>query len=101
MTQALAARAARTLSDEPNKILHERGVVSMARGEEPNTAKTSFFILVGRGEHLDGKFAAFGRVIKGIEVADAINKAAVNDEKPEKPVRLKKANVFSCSPGPN
>lgn len=96
MTQALAARAARPLVDEANKILHERGVVSMARGDEPNSAKTSFFILVGKGEHLDGKFAAFGRVTKGMEVADAINKAPVSEEKPEKPVRLKKASVFAC-----
>ena len=98
MTQALAARAGRQLQDEPGKILHERGIVSMARGDEPNSAKTSFFILVGRGEHLDGKFAAFGRVTKGKEVADAINKAAVTNEKPDKPVRLSKANVFACAP---
>lgn len=98
MTQALATRAGRPLLDEPNKILHERGVVSMARGDEPNSAKTSFFILVGRGEHLDGKFAAFGRVTKGMEVADAINKAAVTNEKPDKPVRLNKASVFACVP---
>jgi peptidyl-prolyl cis-trans isomerase B (cyclophilin B) len=97
VTQAMAARAARTVVDEPGKILHERGIVSMARGDEPNSAKTSFFVLVGRGEHLDGKFAAFGRVTKGMEVADAINKAAVTDEKPEKPVRLRKASVFGCT----
>ena len=62
----------------------------MARGDEVNTATTSFFILVGRGTHLDGKFAAFGRVTKGMEVADAINKAPVSEEKPDKPVRIKK-----------
>ena len=42
-------------------------------------------------------FAAFGRVTKGMEVVDAINKASVTDEKPEKPVRIKKATVRSCS----
>lgn len=98
LTQAQAARARRALQDEPNKILHERGIVSMARGDEANSAKTSFFILVGQGEHLDGKFAAFGRVTRGIEVADAINKAPVTDEKPDKPVRLKKASVTTCTP---
>ncbi|MGB7202576.1 MAG: peptidylprolyl isomerase [Pyrinomonadaceae bacterium] len=97
LTQAQAARARRALQDEPNKILHERGIVSMARGDEANSAKTSFFILVGQGEHLDGKFAAFGRVTRGIEVADAINKAPVTDEKPEKPVRVKKASVVTCT----
>jgi peptidyl-prolyl cis-trans isomerase B (cyclophilin B) len=92
----IGMRARKTLPDEPNKILHERGILSMARGEEANTAMTSFFILVGNGSHLDGKFAAFGRVTKGIEVADAINKAPVTEEKPEKPVRIKKATVVAC-----
>ncbi len=92
----IGMRARKVLPDEPNKILHERGILSMARGEEANTATTSFFILVGNGSHLDGKFAAFGKVTKGIEVADAINKAPVTDEKPEKPVRIKTAKVTSC-----
>ncbi len=92
----IGMRARKVLPDEPNKILHERGVLSMARGEEPNTAMTSFFILVGSGSHLDRKFAAFGRVTKGIEVADAINKAPVTEEKPEKPVRIKKATITPC-----
>lgn len=99
VTYEIGMRARRTLPDEPNKILHERGILSMARGEEANTAMTSFFILVGTGSHLDGKFAAFGRVTKGMEVVDAINKAPVTEEKPEKPVRIKKANVRACSPG--
>ncbi len=97
MTYEIGMRARRTLPDEPNKILHERGILSMARGEEANTAMTSFFILVGAGPHLDGKFAAFGRVTKGMEVVDAINKAPVHEEKPEKPVRVKKATVAPCS----
>lgn len=96
VTYEIGMRAHRTLPDEPNKILHERGILSMARGEEANTAMTSFFILVGPGAHLDGKFAAFGRVTKGMETVDAINKAPVNEEKPEKPVRIKKATVAGC-----
>jgi peptidyl-prolyl cis-trans isomerase B (cyclophilin B) len=98
VTYEIGMRARRTLPDEPNKILHERGILSMARGEEANTAMTSFFILVGTGSHLDGKFAAFGRVTKGMEVVDAINKAEVREEKPDKPVRIKKATVRSCTP---
>ena len=96
VTTALGARARKTIPDEPNKILHERGVLSMARSDEPNTATSHFFILVGKGAHLDGKFAAFGRVTSGIEVADAINKATVTEEKPEKPVRISKATIFPC-----
>ncbi|CAN5198093.1 hypothetical protein BH20ACI2_BH20ACI2_21060 [soil metagenome] len=93
----LGRRARRTIPDEPNKILHERGVVSMARSDEPNTATTNFFILVDKAGYLDGKFAAFGRVTKGLDVADAINNAPVEGEKPAKPVRIKKADVISCS----
>ena len=92
----LAARMSRHLPDEPNKISHERGIVSMARGDEPNSATTHFFILVGDGPHLDGKFSAFGRVIRGIEVADAINRAPVENEKPVVPVRIKTATVAPC-----
>jgi peptidyl-prolyl cis-trans isomerase B (cyclophilin B) len=96
LTAALAQRSRRSIPDEPNAIKHERGIVSMARPDMPNSATTNFFILVGSGAHLDGKFAAFGRVTKGIEVADAINQATVEGEKPEKPVRILRAVVFAC-----
>jgi len=92
----MGARVRRTIPDEPNKILHERGVVSMARIDEQNSASTHFFILVKPSPPLDGKFAAFGRVTKGMEVVDAINKAPVTDEKPAKPVRIKKVTVAAC-----
>jgi peptidyl-prolyl cis-trans isomerase B (cyclophilin B) len=68
----------------------------MARTDEANSATTHFFILVGDGHHLDGKFSAFGRVTKGIEVADAINHAPVDGEKPVKPVRIGRAVVYEC-----
>jgi peptidyl-prolyl cis-trans isomerase B (cyclophilin B) len=92
----MGARARRSIPDEPNKVLHERGILSMARGEEPNSATTNFFILVSEAPHLDGTFAAFGRVTKGMEAVDEINKAKVTDEKPEKPVRIKTATVRPC-----
>lgn len=98
MTAQMDQRARRTIPDEPNKILHERGILSMARAPEPNTATTNFFILVDSAPMLDGTFAAFGRVTKGMEVVDAINKAPVTAEKPEKPVKIKKAAVAVCSP---
>ena len=97
ITSALAERGRRTIPDEPNKILHERGIVSMARPDEPNQATTNFFILLSAAPYLDGKFAAFGRVTKGMDVAEAINKMPVSEEKPEKPVRIKKATVFPCT----
>jgi len=96
-TNELALRARRTIPDEPNKILHERGVVSMARPDEPNKASTHFFILVDSAASLDGKYAAFGRVTKGMGIVDAINKAPVEGEKPVKPVRIKKVLVVNCT----
>jgi len=92
----LAARMARRLPDEPSDVRHVRGIVSMARSDEPNSATTHFFILVGDGPHLDGKFSAFGRVTKGMEVADAINRAPSEGEKPMTPVRIKHAGVAQC-----
>lgn len=92
----LSKRAARKLPDEPGLVKHERGIVSMARTDEPNSASTHFFILVGEGQHLNSKFAAFGRVRKGIEVADVINGAELNGEKPVKAVRINRAVVALC-----
>ena len=92
----LARRMSRKLPDEPGLIKHVRGIVSMARTEEANSATTNFFILVGDGHHLDGKFAAFGRVTKGMEVADEINNAPAEGEKPNKPVRINHAIVTPC-----
>jgi peptidyl-prolyl cis-trans isomerase B (cyclophilin B) len=92
----LAKRMSRKLPDEPGLIKHVRGIVSMARPEAANSATTHFFILVGEGHHLDGKFSAFGRVTRGIEVADAINKAPSEGEKPDKPVRINHALVTAC-----
>ena len=96
MTTQIDQRARRTIPDEPNKILHERGILSMARAPEPNTATANFFILVDSAPTLDGTFAAFGRVTKGMEVVDEINKAKVEAEKPEKPVKIMKARVAGC-----
>ena len=101
LTPELAERSRRTVPDEPNEIKHVRGVVSMARSDEPNSATTNFFILVGEAAHLDGKFAAFARVRSGMEAVDAINSAPVEGEKPVKPVRLNRAVVAACAPATN
>jgi peptidyl-prolyl cis-trans isomerase B (cyclophilin B) len=55
-----------------NDLAHDRGVLSMARTNDPNSASSQFFIMVAKAPHLDGKYAAFGRVIEGMEAADAI-----------------------------
>ena len=95
--QQLANRMGKRLPDEPSDLKHERGVVSMARSDEPNSATTHFFILVGAGPHLDGKFSAFGRVRSGIEVADAINRAPSENETPNVPIRITHATVSPCA----
>lgn len=95
-TAELARRARRAVADEPNPVKHTRGILSMARGDEPNSATTHFFILVGEGAHLDGTFAAFGRVRSGMDVVDKINAAPLEGDKPEKPVRLRRATVAPC-----
>lgn len=55
-----------------NPIAHERGVLSMARSSDPNSASSQFFIMHQAAPHLDGSYAAFGRVLDGMEVVDAI-----------------------------
>ena len=58
-----------------NDLAHDRGVLSMARSMRPNSAGSQFFIMVAKAPHLDGDYAAFGKVIEGMEVADKIVKA--------------------------
>ena len=55
-----------------NDLKHERGVLSMARAMDPNSAGSQFFIMTSTSPHLDGDYAAFGRVTSGMEVADSI-----------------------------
>lgn len=55
-----------------NNLKHERGVLSMARTADPNSASSQFFIMHEDAPHLDGQYAAFGRITKGIEVVDKI-----------------------------
>ena len=55
-----------------NNLRHTTGVLSMARSQRPNSAGSQFFIMVDDAPHLDGQYAAFGKVIEGIDVAQAI-----------------------------
>lgn len=65
-----------------NDVKHERGIVSMARGDDPDSASTSFFLMLGPAPHLDGKYSAFGKVIEGMDVLGAFDKVQVNGETP-------------------
>lgn len=68
----------------PNDIRHVRGVLSMARSMNPNSASSQFFIMHEDAPHLDGQYAAFGKVVEGIEVVDEI--ASVDTDFRDKPV---------------
>ena len=61
-----------------NPLRHTRGVISMARAMDPDSAGSQFFIMHQDAPHLDGQYAAFGKVIKGIEVVDAIASVDTN-----------------------
>lgn len=70
-----------------NPIEHKRGVISMARAMEPDSAGSQFFIMHKDGDFLNGKYAAFGKVISGIEVVDKIAEVKTNFmDKPLTPV---------------
>jgi len=61
-----------TIKAEFNDTPHRRGIVSMARSQDPNSAGSQFFICVGDSGFLDRNYTAFGRVVRGMEVADAV-----------------------------
>ena len=77
-----------------NDLKHDRGVLSMARSSNPDSAGSQFFIMVDPAPHLDGQYAAFGKVIEGMEVADAIVSTPAGwGDKPKTPQRMKTVTV--------
>ncbi len=83
----------RPLQPEFNDVKHVKGIVSMARGDDPASATTSFFIVTGDAPSLDNKYTVFGRVVDGMAVVEAIEQAAVNGETPVSRVDLKSVRV--------
>ncbi|WP_088186045.1 peptidylprolyl isomerase [Desulfosporosinus sp. FKA] len=74
-----------------NDLKHERGVISMARTANPNSASSQFFIVVKPSSHLDGQYASFGKVIEGMEEVDRIvNVPRDRADKPLEDQRMKK-----------
>jgi len=71
-----------------NPLLHERGVISMARSMDKNSASCQFFIMHADAPHLDGDYAAFGKVVSGMDVVDRIaeTKTGFNDKPRKKQV---------------
>ena len=77
-----------------NPLKHERGVISMARANDPNSASSQFFIMHADAPHLDGSYAAFGKVVSGIEVVDEIASIPTDYyDRPKIAVRIKKAYI--------
>ncbi len=77
-----------------NDLVHERGVLSMARAMDPDSAGSQFFIMVDAAPHLDGGYAAFGRVVEGMDTADAIVSVKRDySDRPKKDQRMKKVTV--------
>lgn len=62
-----------------NELKHTEGVLSMARTNQPNSAGSQFFIMLDDAPHLDGNYAAFGKVISGMDIAHQIEEAGLND----------------------
>ena len=83
------------LAPEFNDTPHVKGVLSMARGDDPASASTSFFICTGACQSLDGKYTAFGRVIDGLDVVDAIEGAAVQREMPLEKIEIRTVRITS------
>ena len=77
-----------------NDLKHERGVLSMARAANPNSAGSQFFVMHEDSPHLDGGYAAFGRVIEGIETVDHICDVRTDwNDKPRVPQGMKRVTV--------
>ena len=79
----------------PNPLRHDRGVISMARAGHPDSAGSQFFIMYKDGNFLDGQYAAFGHVVEGMDVVDAIAAVATNAaDRPLEPMRIKSITLI-------
>ena len=82
------------LKAEFNDMKHERGVLSMARTSDPNSAGSQFFVMHANSPHLDNQYTAFGKVTSGLEVIDKIANAPKGaQDRPTNPVKIKKITV--------
>lgn len=89
-----------TLAPELNDTRHEPGVLSMAHGDDPASASTSFFIVTGIATSLDGNYTAFGRVVEGMEVVQAIEAVPTDGETPLARVELSHVRVERVETSP-
>ena len=79
----------------PNFMIQGRGVISMARSMNPNSAGSQFFIMHKDAPHLDGQYAAFGKVVAGMDVVDKIASVPTDwNDKPKTPVKMKTVELI-------
>jgi cyclophilin family peptidyl-prolyl cis-trans isomerase len=98
LTAEQAAKFVKNLQPEFSDLKHEKGSVSMARGEALDSASTSFFICLGPQPTLDGKYTVFGKVVAGLEVVDKMGAVPVFDnEKPKDRLDLIRAEVVEVT----
>ena len=77
-----------------NSLAHKRGVLSMARSSNPNSAGSQFFIMHQDSPHLDGQYAAFGKVVEGIEIVDKIAQTPTDwQDRPKNEWKMKKLSI--------
>jgi len=77
-----------------NGLNHDRGVLSMARAMDPDSAGSQFFIMVDKAPHLDGQYAAFGKVVEGMEAVDTIVAVKTDwNDRPRQEQKMKKVTV--------
>ena len=77
-----------------NDLKHTRGVISMARSQNPNSASSQFFIMHADAPHLDGQYAAFGKVVEGIETVDEIAETKTDfRDRPVKEQKIKRVTI--------
>lgn len=89
----------KNVNAEFSSVKHKRGIVSMARSADPNSASSQFFIMVAEYPSLDGKYSAFGHVTKGMDVADKIVSAPTSPEsRPVNPTTIEKIVIRDAKP---
>ena len=98
--QPLTAAQQKLVINQPpefSDVKNEVGIVSMARGEDPASATTSFFVCTGSCSSLDGKYTAFARVSRGMEIVQAIATVAVDGETPKEKITLTRVRIVQPS----
>jgi cyclophilin family peptidyl-prolyl cis-trans isomerase len=80
---------------EFNKNTHSRGILSMARSQDPDSAGSQFFIILKDSKFLDGKYTVFGKVISGMDIVDKI--AAIRTDSTDSPIDIEQAKMIKVA----